>query len=329
MPANGAQPGLSVMIPTWRPDPEYLATAVDSVLAQVGHDPSVEVQLVDDASPDFDVAAFAGRFGAGRVGAWRHERRLGLAGNWNACIERAQGSWVHLLHQDDYLLDGFYAALAPVTGGSSDIAAAFTASWFVDGQGRGWSPRLVSQDRPGVLEDWVQAVYVRLAIQCSAMVFRREAVRELGGFDPSLAYALDWDLWKRLAVRYPLYCDPRPLAAYRRHGASETSRLRREGAHLEETFACIDRSEALLPPQVARRAARRARRHYARVAVEEAASALGRSGDAARGLRALAIARRHTSAATVAAAMARVLGRACARPFTDPRRPVAPASIGG
>ena len=40
-----------------------------------------------------------------------HQKSLrtnGLAGIWNRCIERARGEWVHILHQDDIVLPGFY-----------------------------------------------------------------------------------------------------------------------------------------------------------------------------------------------------------------------------
>ena len=102
---------LSIMVPTWRPRLDYLESAISSVLSQFDADQPLQVELVDDCSPDFDVAAFARRFGAGRVSAHRNDRRLGLAGNWNACISRSKNPWVHLLHQDDFVLKGFYQAI--------------------------------------------------------------------------------------------------------------------------------------------------------------------------------------------------------------------------
>jgi hypothetical protein len=35
---------------------------------------------------------------------------VGHIKNFETCLQRAQGSLVHLLHGDDYVLDGFYCA---------------------------------------------------------------------------------------------------------------------------------------------------------------------------------------------------------------------------
>ncbi|MEJ8566439.1 glycosyltransferase family 2 protein [Elongatibacter sediminis] len=320
-------PLVSVMIPTWRPDPEYLETAVASVLAQFEPGQAVQIELVDDCSPDFDVSAFADRFGtgrpgSGRVSARRNERRLGLVGNWNSCLEHAKHPWVHLLHQDDFVLDGFYAALQGGVGRTPQAALAFSASYFVDGDGLAWAPKLVAQDAPGILEDWMQAVFARLAIQCSATLVRADAVRALGGFDTALAYTPDWDLWQRLAVDFPIWFDPRPLAAFRQHSGSETSRQRASGAHVAEIFQCIERFPARLGPEAVEPVSRTARRHYAAFAVEEAWTVLPTPGGAGRAGGLLKLAWQRTSTLTLAAALCMCLARACVRPLVSRRRPL-------
>jgi GT2 family glycosyltransferase len=50
----------------------------------------------------------------GRVELIRHDSRQGLGGNWNRAIVAARGDLVHLLHQDDYVLPGFYARMDEV-----------------------------------------------------------------------------------------------------------------------------------------------------------------------------------------------------------------------
>ena len=214
------------MVPTWQPSIDYLETAVASILDQFDAGDPVQIELVDDCSPDFDVTAFANRFGSGRISAHRNERHRGLAGNWNTCIARSKHPWVHLLHQDDYVLDGFYEAILHGIAAAPDIAAAFSASWFADATGKRWSPRLVRMNQPGILTDWVQHIFVNLSIQCSAIVVRRKIYESMGGFDPALSHTLDWDMWKRIAVSHPIWFEPQPLACFRRHHESETSRQR-------------------------------------------------------------------------------------------------------
>jgi len=307
--------GLSVMIPTWRPDPRYLEAAVESVLAQLSPAQAVQVELVDDGSPDFDVEAFARRFGPGRVDWHRNGRRRGLAGNWNACVARARYPWVHLLHQDDFLLDGFYEAILYGIKRAPHAAAAFTASHFVDSKGAGWAPRLIPMSQPGILTDWLEHVFVNLSIQCSAMVVRGDVYKELGGFQADLPYTLDWEMWKRIAVRYPIWFEPRPLACFRKHPGSETGRQRPSGEHVMEIFQSIDRSGDLLPREAADRTVRRARRHYAVFTAEEAMTIARSPGGLRKAFDLLNVARRQTSSAAAIAALGKAMARACLRPM--------------
>jgi hypothetical protein len=44
----------------------------------------------------------------------------------------------------------------------------------------------------------------------------------LGGFDPSLSPASDYDLYYRIASRFPIRCHEETIAEYRKHGTSMT-----------------------------------------------------------------------------------------------------------
>jgi GT2 family glycosyltransferase len=317
-PVAGPHPELSVMIPTWQPEPEYLVGAVGSVLAEVADDDAVEIVIVDDASPDFDPHAFVRRFPPCRVAVRRHETHRGLAGNWNACLTAARGRWVHLLHQDDFVLPGFYAALRRGLALDPHIAAAFCASYLSDADGRGWAPRLVPMTAPGILADWQRHVFERLSIQCSAILVRRDVYETLGGFDPDFSYALDWDMWRRIAARYPLWYHPEPLASYRMHAGSETARQQTDGRHLVEIFRSIERSAHLLPPGDAPRVLRRARFHCAVFAVENALAVL-RSAGFAPARRQLDAARRGSSLPALAMAVVAVAVRGSVRALSRRR----------
>jgi GT2 family glycosyltransferase len=318
--ASVDRPFLSVMIPTWRPVPEYLERAIRSVLDQLDPSWRIQLEIVDDCSTNFDPSAFAARFGQSAVSFHRHDRHLGLAGNWNACLARARGHWVHLLHQDDFVLPGFYQAFLQGIDHDRSVAAAFCASYFADANGAGWAPTLLPMNGPGILDDCLRHVFVRLSIQCSAMIVRRDVYETLGGFDAGFSYALDWDMWKRLAVRYPIWYDPQPLACYRMHSASETSRQRLAGTHLVEVFRSIKHSAAYLPQPVAARITRRARAHYAVFAVESALDLIRVTGAWGPALYHLNIARQESSVAAVIAALAKVTIRGGFRALRGDRR---------
>jgi hypothetical protein len=167
-----------------------------------------------------------------------------------------------------------------------------------------------------VLDDWQRHVFEQLSIQCSAMVVRRDVYATLGGFSSEFRYALDWDMWKRIAVCFPIWYHPEPLACYRMHTASETARQRADGTHLEEIFQSIDHSASLLPPGVADQVTRRARSHYAIFAAESALTVLRSGGSWADAARQLRIGRDATSTAEIVAAAARAIARSALRLLT-------------
>lgn len=55
-----------------------------------------------------------------------------------------------------------------------------------------------------------------------SIFFRMEILRELGYFDASLSYAMDFDLWLKASEKYRFHCIPDNLSYYRVHTDSKT-----------------------------------------------------------------------------------------------------------
>src|ERR1700709_2756259 len=100
----GTTPFWSVMIPTYNPPKPYLEQALSSVLDQGLNEHEMQIEVVDDCSSSVDVESLVKPLGGERIKFSRTKKNLGLAGCWNTCLSRSQGRWVHLLHQDDYVL---------------------------------------------------------------------------------------------------------------------------------------------------------------------------------------------------------------------------------
>jgi hypothetical protein len=92
----------------------------------------------------------------------------------------------------------------------------------------------------GVLERCLEELAVQQKIQCPSIIVRREVYEHLGGFLSDLCYALDWELWVRIAARYPIWYEPNPLACYRLHKGNETARLSRTGTDLVDWKKSIE-----------------------------------------------------------------------------------------
>ena len=100
-------------------------------------------------------------------------------------------------------------------------------------------------------------------LRCSAVTIRRAAFDDVGGFDPSLRYVLDWDFWLRVSRRWKVAWLARPSVRVRWHAASETHRFKAGTADLDESARMLETLFAVdLKDQPGRRTttARRERR---------------------------------------------------------------------
>lgn len=246
------------MIPTYEPGP-FLVEALRGILAQDPGQAIMQIAIVDDASPTVDVAALvAAAAPAGRIEIHRNPANLGLAGNWNRGIELARGEFVHLLHQDDLILPGFYERLLQGLAAEPQVGMAFSRHAFIDETGQ-WTRRS-HRERwlPGRLGRWLARISQRQRIQCPAAVVRRSVYERLGGFRSDLTYALDWEMWVRIAAAHPVWYEPRILACYRRHRRSETSRLTSSGKIGADLLAAIEVFSLHLPEPLRQQLASRA-----------------------------------------------------------------------
>jgi glycosyltransferase involved in cell wall biosynthesis len=277
----GEPPLVSVVIPCFN-QAHFLAEAIDSVLAQTY--PHVETIVVDDGSSDNTFAV------AGREPGVRRLRQLnrGVASARNLGLAHAHGAFLVFLDADDRLLpDALEVGMCAISR-RPQIAFAAGMSRDVGVDGRPLNDRtqpLVTQDH-----------YLKLLLECfiwsgSSLVYRRSALEAVGAFDASLAAADDYDVYLKLARRYPLYCHDTVVTEYRRHGSNTT---RDAGVVLTSQLEVLRRQRSRLRDR-RERAARRAGMRHTRaeqgdaLAVQLAADwRAGRRGRAMQGLRRLA-----------------------------------------
>jgi glycosyltransferase involved in cell wall biosynthesis len=199
----------------------------------------MEIIVVDDASPRTDVAALiaSAKLDA-RVILRRNGQNLGLAGNWNACIAQARGDLIHLLHQDDLVLPGFYERLAHGFDLDPRVGMAFSRYRFIDALGTETQRSDLERKRPGIIDHWLARITERYRVHCPAVIVKRDVYETLGVFRNDLKYALDWEMWVRIATRYSVWFEPAMLASYRRHPDNASAKLDAQKAtHTDELHA--------------------------------------------------------------------------------------------
>jgi hypothetical protein len=121
-----------------------------------------------------------------------------------------------------------------------------------------------------VIEHWLDRIGCFCRLQTPSIAVKREAYEHAGGYCPQAKSAFDWEMWQRLAVHYPVWYEPRPLAFFRESSASESSYLIASGEQIADTRAVIEIAQTYLPRPMAETLARRAREHYALFALDHA-----------------------------------------------------------
>ncbi len=224
------------------------------------------------------IGAEVARVGGGRVGFHPLPERIGHPGIFNLCIDRATGQWVHILHDDDWVEPGFYAALRAGIEARPEVGAAFCQHSIV-AQGveqptiwHSW----VERESAGVIDDWLGRIALECRVQFSAMTVRRAVYEQLGGFCAGARSAFDWEMWTRIAACHPVFYVPEALVSIGRDDTAESSRLLRSGEQVTDALAAIEVAAHHLPAERADRLAAKARDRIAAYALDVARQYLER-----------------------------------------------------
>ncbi len=206
-------PTFSIITCTWNSEP-WLVESIASVLQQRGVE--IEYIFVDGGSNDGTLQRIRA---IDRPLTLIENVRGGISRAMNAGIEAARGDIIAHLHSDDFYLR------ADVL---QTVAEAFASS------GCRWLFGRTMSCIDGRLEPegFVAPRYSRRQllrgnfIPHPATFVSRELMWRAGGFSTDYKYAMDYDLWLRLSlIAEPLQLDE-PLAAFREHAGSLSTRER-------------------------------------------------------------------------------------------------------
>jgi glycosyltransferase involved in cell wall biosynthesis len=245
-------PGESVacVIPTFD-HADLLSDAITSALAQTR--PPDEIVVVDDGSRDDPASVVAGFPGVRLV---RQENR-GASAARNAGLRVVSSSYIVFLDADDLLLP-----LAIETGLA--MARKHRACAFVYG-----GYRYVSRERVPLGPDKFVGIdgdphLALMRTNCIGMLgtvlFRRDCLIAVGGFDEALRSCEDYDLFLRLAREYAIVGHRDIIAEYRWHGQNTSARY---AVMLSAALTVLDsHQQRIAADEAARSALDDGRRHW-------------------------------------------------------------------
>jgi glycosyltransferase involved in cell wall biosynthesis len=232
-PTNSS-PLVSVCVPTYN-GMGHLEEALASIDSQ--DYPNLEVVFSDDGSTDGTVErihqyANNSRF---EVKLLRHQH-TSLAGNWNNCVANASGAYIKFLFQDDLMQPNCISRMMELAMRDPGIVLVFTPreivfegvkdeaspAWKIAQTcavlHTGWFDLREIQEGPALLADpaLLDGVWNKIG-EPSIVLLKRQALIDVGGFDPNLCQLIDLDMWYHLMATGKVGFVDETLSSFRIH----------------------------------------------------------------------------------------------------------------
>jgi len=206
------KPLVSVITPSFN-QARYIEQTIRSVLNQ--NYPYLEYLIVDGGSSD-GAAEIIRRY-ADRLAWWVSEKDRGQTDAINKGFARAQGQIFAWLNSDDTYEPGAVAAAVDYLIQHPEVGLVYADANFIDEKGR------VIGRFPAAQTDYPRLRRGYVHVPQQAAFFRADLWRHVGPLDPDFYFAMDYDLWVRLAKLAPVaYLPGQTWANFRLHGDAKT-----------------------------------------------------------------------------------------------------------
>jgi GT2 family glycosyltransferase len=227
----GSRPLISIVTPVFDTPVQWLAEAVNSVLAQVYE--NWELLLVDDGSTDPELLRMLPRLAA-------RDRRIvlslsehgGISAASNHGLAAARGEWVAFLDHDDILEPDALFQNVRLLQENPDLDLIYSDEDKITQQSFGV---------PMLKPDWSPDFFLSCNYLCHLIFLRREMISEVGGFRSAFDGSQDYDLLLRVIERTQRIAHiPRVLYHWRRSEASSAVSVRQKPGQLEASRRAIE-----------------------------------------------------------------------------------------
>jgi len=175
---------------------EYLEKAIKSILDQTLT--NFEFLILDDGSTD-NSREIINDFKDKRIKFFKNKQRQGLAKGLNRLIKESQGDYIARMDGDDISLPTRLAEEVDFLEKNREVV--LVGSWveIIDKKDRA----VGYFKHPSDYQEIRKKILSRNLFIHPSVIFRKEAFNEVGGYDEDLAYSQDYDLFLRMAAKFP------------------------------------------------------------------------------------------------------------------------------
>jgi glycosyltransferase involved in cell wall biosynthesis len=202
---------VTVVTPSYN-QAKFLEKTIQSVLNQDYED--LEYIIIDGGSDDGSVDII--RKYEDKLAFWISEKDMGQTDAINKGFSKASGDVLAWLNSDDTYEPGAIAEAVTYLEKYPQVGLLYGDGNFIDAE-----DKIIGQF-PSRQTDYqrLRNGYVHVCQQ--AAFFRAELWQQVGPLDPSFYFAMDYDLWVRLAKISEVKYEPKLWANFRLHGDTKT-----------------------------------------------------------------------------------------------------------
>lgn len=214
------EPKISIVTPSYNQG-QYLEKTIRSVLDQ--NYPNLEYLIIDGGSTDNSVEIIK-RYEK-KLKYWASEPDQGQSHAINKGFALAEGEIFGWLNSDDCLTEHALEAVAEMYHHNPSAGAYVGAGEFVDIKGRVTKRKELTGISLDLLFKWLDYS----AIMQPSCFFSKTAWSSVGGLDESAHFAMDLDLWLKIAKQFSFETTNRLLSQSLVHGKAKTTAYRSFG----------------------------------------------------------------------------------------------------
>jgi len=246
-------PKISILIPTHKPNSLHLTEALESLRAQTETD--WECIICDEPTETDTHAMIMEYLVDERIQYFRNEKPLGIGGNWNQCIKKANAPLHAFLFQDDvwepkYLETALGILEKHHTVGFVSMNHRYQHDddlWTKDGY------ELLDKIKDKVLREgiWKKEEFLKMWLERnmhpnligepSFVVMRKSLIEKVGAFDETMVQFLDVEYWLRCLQESDWYYEQSSQGAFRIHSSAASFQNNSSGNGLYDRLTCYER----------------------------------------------------------------------------------------
>ena len=202
---------VSIVTPSFN-QASFLEATILSVLNQSY--PNIEYIIADGGSTDGSMEII--RRYSDRLSWWVSEKDHGQTDAINKGFAHAKGEILAWINSDDTYESGAVSAAVEFLRGRPEVGLVYANTNFIDEKGR------VIGRFPAAQTDYRRLKRGYVHIPQQSAFFRTDLWHKVGPLDPSFYFAMDYDLWVRLARLAPVEYVPSLWANFRLHSSGKT-----------------------------------------------------------------------------------------------------------